>query len=197
MISLILAQVCDAIVLILAVIGARSQSKKITLFFAVFGNLILTLEYSLLGALTGAVIVFLNATRCFTFFMFTKHNKNKSLKVLIIFEVLNVVCGIIAWESIWSLLIILGTLFYTYGLWQENVLMLKYSTIAVTASWIIYNFVVMAYVGVLRSLAEFISALSAIIAIKTNAKNAKKAENLNQITSVNSEEKIEQIYNDY
>ena len=166
MLTFILAQILDAIVLVLAVIGARCQSKHRTLFFAVIGNLILTIEYSLLGALTGTVIVFLNATRCFTFFMFTEHSKKPSLAVLLIFEVLNIVCGIIAWTSIWSLLIILGTLFYTYGLWQENVLIMKISTAVVASCWIIYNFVVLAYVCVLRYLAELTSAILAIIAIK-------------------------------
>lgn len=177
MFAFVFAQICDVVVIILAVLGARSQKKTTTLFYGIIGNLILTLEYTLLGALTGTAIVFLNGTRCFVFFMFAKYNKKPSIFVLLIFEVLNVVLGIIAWQSLWSLLVIVGTVLYTYGLWQNNIVVLKVLTAINTGLWAIYNFVVLAYVGVVRSVAECISAVSAVISIKKREKLQKMQKN--------------------
>ena len=125
----------------------------------VLANIVVAIQYFLLNALTGAIISILNTIRCLVFYFYKKKDMKPSLIVLIIFEVIAVISGIVSWQDMWSLIPIIVTVIYTYGLWQDNVKVIRITTGIVGAGWAIYNVVVKAFVGALQEIAQLISAI--------------------------------------
>ena len=68
----------------------------------------------------------------------------------------------------WSIIPIVVTIVYTYGLWQDDMKVIRITTAIAGFGWGIYNIVVMAYVGAIQSISQLISS---IIAIFRNDKN--------------------------
>lgn len=125
----------------------------------VLANIVVAIQYFLLNALTGAIISILNTIRCLVFYFYKKKDMKPSLIVLIIFEVIAIISGIVSWQDMWSLIPIIVTVIYTYGLWQDNVKVIRITTGIVGAGWAIYNVVVKAFVGALQEIAQLISAI--------------------------------------
>ena len=158
----ILAQICGLIALVLTVISVQFKTKEKIVMCSVLANIVVAIQYFLLSALTGAVISVINAIRCLIFYVYKKKNMKPSILVLIIFEIVAIISGIISWQNAWSLIPIIVTVIYTYGLWQDNVTIIRITTGIVGFGWAIYNLVVMAYVGALQETSQLISAIIAV-----------------------------------
>ena len=70
--------------------------------------------------------------------------------------------GIISWQNIWSILPIIATATYTYGLWQDNIFKIKCISLIIGVELLIYDIIVGAYVGCIQGVIQIISALIAI-----------------------------------
>lgn len=161
----ILAQVCGAIVLILTVISVQFKTKEKIVMCFIWANIFAAIQYFLLGAITGAIVSIINAIRCIVFYIYKKKDMKPSITVLLIFEIIAVISGIISWQNMWSLIPIIVTVIYTYGLWQDNIKIVRITTAIAGFGWAIYNIVVKAYIGVLQSISQLISS---IISLYTN-----------------------------
>lgn len=139
----------------------------------VWANVVITLQYFLLGAYTGAVISILNAIRDIVYFLFKKNNLKPSILVLLIFEIVAIISGIMSWQNIWSIIPIIATIIYTYGLWQDNVKILRITTVIIGYGWTVYDIVVKAYVAALQVTAQGTSALIALIINNRKSHNSK------------------------
>ena len=168
----ILAQICGGIVLILTVISVHFKTKEKIVMCSVLANAVATAQFFLLGALTGAVISIINTIRCLVFYFFKKKDAKPSFIVLIIFEIVAVISGSISWQNMWSLIPILVTVIYTYGMWQDNIKIIRITTGLVGFGWAIYDIVVKAYVGALQETSQLVSAIVALCRNRNN--NIKK-----------------------
>lgn len=157
-----LAQICGVIALILTVINIQFKSKEKIVICNVWANAAVTIQYFLLGALTGAVISILNTIRDLVFYFFKKKDMKPSFIVLLIFEIIAIISGVISWQNNWSLIPIIVTIIYTYGLWQDNIKVIRISTVIIGFGWAVYDIVVRAYVGALQVASQGISAVIAL-----------------------------------
>lgn len=167
----ILAQICGLIALLITVINIQLKSKEKIVMFNVWANVAVAIQYFLLGAYTGAVISVLNAIRDVVYFLFKKKNFKPSVLVLLIFETVAMITGIISWQNIWSIIPIVVTIIYTYGLWQDNVKILRITTVIIGYGWTIYDIVVKAYVAALQVTAQGTSAFVALVINNRKRKN--------------------------
>lgn len=161
----ILAQVCGAIALILTVISVQFKTKEKIVMCFIWANIVTAIQYFLLGAITGAIVSIINAIRCIVFYFYKKKDIKPSIIVLIIFEIIAVISGIISWQDMWSLIPIIVTVIYTYGLWQDDIKIVRITTAIAGFGWAVYNIVVKAYIGALQEIAQLISS---IISLYTN-----------------------------
>lgn len=161
--SFILAQICGLIALILTVISVQFKTKEKIVVCFIFANIIVAIQFFLLNAITGAIISIINTIRCIIFYYYKKKNKKPSLTILIIFEIIAIISGIISWQDIWSILPIIVTVIYTYGLWQDNVTIIRITTGIAGLGWMIYDLIVMAYVGAIQEFSQLISSIIALI----------------------------------
>lgn len=142
----ILAQICGIIALILTVISVQFKTKEKIVMCSVFANIVVAIQFFLLNAVTGAIVSIINTIRCIIFYYYKKKNMKPSTIVLFVFEIIAIVSGIISWQNTWSIIPIIVTLVYTYGLWQDNVKVIRITTGVAGFGWTIYDIIVMAYV---------------------------------------------------
>lgn len=166
----ILAQICGIIALILTVIAVQFKTKEKIVMCSVFANIVVAIQFFLLNAITGAVVSIINTIRCIIFYYYKKKDMKPSIIILLIFEIIAVVSGIMSWQNIWSIIPIIVTVIYTYGLWQDNVKVIRIATGIAGFGWAIYDVIVMAYVGAVQEASQLISA---IIALFRNRKEIK------------------------
>ena len=157
------AQICGIIALILTVISVQFKTKEKIIMCFVFANLVASIQFFLLNAITGAVISIINTIRCMVFYYYKKKGKKPSLAILLLFEIVAIVSGIISWQNIWSIIPIVATVLYTYGLWQDDVKIIRITTAIVGLGWAIYDIIVMAYIGAIQESSQFVSAIIALI----------------------------------
>lgn len=166
----ILAQICGIIALILTVTAVQFKTKEKIVMCSVFANIVVAIQFFLLNAITGAVVSIINTIRCIIFYYYKKKDMKPSIIILLIFEIIAVVSGIMSWQNIWSIIPIIVTVIYTYGLWQDNVKVIRIATGIAGFGWAIYDIIVMAYVGAIQEASQLISA---IIALFRNRKDIK------------------------
>lgn len=159
----ILAQICGVIALIFTVASVQFKTKEKIVMCFVFANIAVAIQFFLLNAITGAIISIINTIRCIIFYYYKKKDKKPSLMILLIFEMVAVISGIISWQNIWSIIPIIVTVIYTYGLWQDDVKVIRITTAIVGLGWAIYDVIVMAYVGAIQEFSQFVSAIIALV----------------------------------
>ena len=162
-----IAQALGIISIILNIVLVQFKTKEKILIGMIISNLVAAMQFFLLNAITGGIISLINVIRCIVFYMFKKENKKPSILVLLIFEIIVFVSGIISWQNIWSILPIIATATYTYGIWQDDVLKIKYISAIIGFEWSIYDIIVRAYVSFVQGIIQIISAIVAIIRYKS------------------------------
>ena len=158
----ILAQICGLIVLVLTVISVHFKTKEQIVMCFTIANVFMAIQYFLLGALTGTIISILNAIRCVVFYFFKRKDMKPSFIILLIFEIMAVISGVISWQNMWSFIPIVVTVIYTYGLWQDNIKVIRIATGIAGFGWAVYNVAVRAYVGAIQQTTQFMSAMIAL-----------------------------------
>ena len=159
----ITAQIIGAIILVLTVVSIQQKTKERILIFQIVANLLDSAHWFLLAALTGGIIGLINTFRCVVFFYYKKKNKKPSLSILLIFIAIAIVSGLTSWQDYYSLLPIVATIIFTYGLWQDNVSITRICTALTAASWSIYGLVFQGFTRAIGSISEAASAVISII----------------------------------
>lgn len=159
----LLAQICGLIALILTVISVQFKTKEKIVMCFIFANIVVAIQFFLLNAITGGIISIINAIRCIIFYYYKKKDKKPSLAILILFEIIAIVSGMMSWQNIWSILPIMVTIIYTYGLWQDNVTIIRVTTGIAGLGWAIYDLIVMAYVGAIQEFSQLVSAIVSLV----------------------------------
>ncbi len=168
--SFYFAQLCGLAILICNVISVQFKTKDKVLICFVVANLFGIVQYFLLGAITAAIVYIISTIRCIVFYYYDKKKLKPSLLVLLIFEVIAIISGILSWQDAWSIIPVLVTVVFTYGLWQENITITRITSAFTGFGWVMYNIVVRAYVGALLDGALGVSSIVALIRNKSSNK---------------------------
>ena len=160
--KLIIAQIVGFIALAYTCVSFQQNKKTRVLVYQIIANFLYFLQYFFLDALSGACISFLGLIRYIVYYQYEKNNKKKSLFVLFIFSTISIIIGVFTYNGIISLLPPITALMYTYGTWQNNLKKFRIIAVIVPVCWFVYNFFVGAYVGMISTTIEFISAVIAI-----------------------------------
>lgn len=142
----------------------KNRTKILVInFVALLAN---ALSFLFLGGFSGVGMSIVAIIRNILF-LFDK-NKNNNLitktdivKLLIVY-LLSIICAIITYNGIFSLMIVLAIMLYTYSIWQKNTKVFKLLGIPVSIFYIIYNVYVKSILGVVF---EGLLMFSAIIGL--------------------------------
>ncbi len=147
-------------------ISVHFKTKEKMLFASVIANMAAVFQFLLLNAITGMVVSILNVIRCIVFYQYKKKDNKPSLLILIVFEIITVITGIVTWEGYFSLMPIVGTMIYTYGLWQDDVRVIIITSGIVGLCWLSYDMVAKALIDALQKASQTISSIIAFVRIK-------------------------------
>ncbi len=160
--TIIVAQIFAFIAFVAYTISLQFRKRSKVLKTQIFANAFYALEYLMLDAYAGVNNSLFGITRSLIFYVCNKKKRKCPPYVAAIFLTLVVIFGFVTYNGLVSTLPVIISIIFFLALYTED--MRLYRIVAAIASilWIIYNIVVKAYVGVLDSTIELISALISI-----------------------------------
>lgn len=159
----IIAQIFGFIALVFYIVSLQTDNKKKLLTFLIITNTFYSLQYLMLDAYSGLFICLVGMFRSIIFLKFEKEQKEVPMYVLLVVFGIILYSSFISYNDILSLIPISMGFIYSWATWQKNMKRFRIVCIINASSWLFYNFIVGAYVGVLSSIIEFIFAVISLI----------------------------------
>ncbi len=174
-ISYILSQIFIIINYVLLGLSYYCKNRKTVLvisFMAVIAN---GLSYVFLNAYSGLSMCILALVRNIIFLVDEKKNgksdkiTKKDVIILVALYAIAITSAIFTYEGFLSLLSVVGTMLYTYSVWQKKTIVYKFMGIPVGIAWIIYNVYIMSIFGIiLETVLLVCSTTGYILELKKN-----------------------------
>lgn len=168
-------------VIIMYTLNASSyhvHNRKAVLAINFIAVLAESIAYILLHAYTGLAMCIVALIRNAIFYIDEKKNgkseviSKKDIAILIILFVIMILSGIATYDGIFSLLSVMGTMLYSYSMWQKKVIVYKSLGIPVGILWVSYNIYIKSIFGVIfESILLVSSTIGYIIDIKQTKEN--------------------------
>ena len=171
----ILAQILSFIAMAINMAAVQLKTKKQILLTIVVSNFLFIISYILLGAFVGALTCGIVAIEIIINTIL-ESKENKTPKPLIIsYLIISILLGITTYTSLVDCLPILASVFFVFTLRQSKEKYVRLLIFGNLTSWIIYDFLVKAYLAGISDLFVISSTITAIIRydIKKDTKNMK------------------------
>ena len=176
----ILSQIFALAGMIFSLVAVQQRKKIQLLNYDVVGSACAMLHYVCLGAWSGVASKAISLIRNIIAGYGDAHQKKFSKKWLVLFAIIFVsfyiIGGIIAYESMFSLLPAIGAAIYTAVLYLGKVKAVRYASGLASIMWLIYNIHVFSIVGIIS---ESVFIVNDVVAIwryrKKRGKNQKKS----------------------
>lgn len=172
----IIAQGMTIIGSILLSITFFTKDKKLILILSCLSTVMYCINYLLLGAYTGMIMNLVAMFRVVWFYINEKLEKDNEYISLIVCSILIVVSGIITYASWADILVILAMVLYTYSVWQKSIAFYRWSGIACSIGWIIYNFLCSALFANITEAIMMVVKIVGIIKLYTHKHTDKQSE---------------------
>lgn len=157
-----LGQLFGIFALITLAYSFKENRKDKLLKFQIYSNSFCALQYLCLGkkAYTGVLLHFMCLVRNFIYYKYD--NKSVPLRWFIICASIMIIMSLVSYESVWSLLPMIGIVLNSYGLWQSRLPISRRCEAVAAILLVIYNIAVSAWGGVLANGFEFVMTVLAI-----------------------------------
>lgn len=162
----IIAQVMGAIALINLVLSYQQENKKKFLVCQTIANIFYALQYICLNALSGFISSIISTLRSIIFYFYQKNNKNIPIIYLFIFIIITISTLLFTYDNIFSVIPVFITSVYTYGTWQKSLKLTYLIGVMAGILWVVYSYMVGAWVGILAGIFELVSSIIGYIRIK-------------------------------
>ena len=166
------------------------EKKQILLCFLAYDILLIT-QYALIGRLTELIVCIIAAIKVITYFIFAIKKISPKLFVVLIFEALILLTGILTWQNWSSLVYMIAAMITTYASWQNSETILRVGYIIACSLYIINYLVIGTYMLILSEAVYIGSAVVGIILYDILKVQNKKANQTNQ--TVQNEQTNEEI----
>lgn len=135
------------------------KKKKQIIFMQIIANIFLSIHYWLLNAMSGSIICVFTVIR--NICLYDKKDKKTIIFYGIIFTMIFTFIGMIMYDGLVSLIPTVATIFATYVLLKDDVNDIRLGNVLVSIMWIIYNFFVGSYIGIINETILTISNIAA------------------------------------
>ncbi len=163
----IIGQCFGILAVVLGFISFQQKTQLGIIVFQCATGFAFTAHYFLIGAMTAVVLNFLSALVCIVFGVRNKRN-SKSKTETIICTLLIVVAGILSWDNIFSLLLIVGLAVNNISLSFSNPQHTRIAVFFKSPLCLSYNILVSSIGGVIFECAVLTSAIIGIIKNKSS-----------------------------
>ncbi len=138
----------------------KENRKEHILKYQIYSNSFCALQYLCVQAYTGLLLHFMCLVRNFIYYRYD--NKDIPIKWLYICVFFMIFMSILSYESIYSLLPMIGIVLNSWGLWQNNLKIQRLCEATAAFTVTVYSLIVLAYGGALANGFEFLMTLIAI-----------------------------------
>ena len=159
-IAQILFQIISAIIIVFAIF--QKEKWKMMLWYTI-NNIMCVLMYFVFGRTTTAILCVVAAVRTFIFMFYSLKKIKPNYIWLIIFESAFVLTTILTWQDALDLMPLFALLVAGFGSWQENDYVLRVSYIINELIYVIYKFIIGAYISMAVELISLICTLFSFI----------------------------------
>jgi len=147
----IIAQSFGVLAVIMTLASTQSKSKNGSMIFIALMDSFIIAQYALLGATTGVFVNAVGLLRVLAFYWFDKNEKKIPLWVFLSASAAICLTGAITYQKPIDILPTLGTLIFTYGLWQNSIKVLRVTQLITALATLGYNIDVSAYADCARA----------------------------------------------
>ena len=158
----IIIQAIGVLGIIASIIAFQTKNHNQILWFRTLNEFLFAVQYFLLGAYTGMAMNLVGCVRNIIFAKQVEKNK-KTIFSVIIFSVLFTVFGIMTWQGLKSLLIIVAKILSTVAYGNKNTTVVRLLILVTSTSWLIYNACVFSIAGVLCEVFTLVSLVVGVI----------------------------------
>ena len=159
----IVAQIFRLLSAVFGIMADRSSDTKKIYVFNGISNFLSSVQYYLLGAISGAVSSMAAILRNIIFY---KSGDKKPIVALIIYLVFICLLNIPTYDGLISLLPTLMVITYTIAIYNKDIVKIKYAIIVAMSLEIIYDIHYYAYVGLVVSIIDIIVVIISLIKYK-------------------------------
>ncbi len=154
-------------------VGSMLQKKKIGLILLLlFSDILVAVHYFCLGAITGSVVIFVDAAFLVASYILEKCKKEKYTIIAVVIAMIAIIIStIFTWAGPISLLPMFAILTYLVGMIFKNVVFVKVGAMVRNLLNVIYMVIITSYFG---AILEFCLMISAVIGIFINIKKKKE-----------------------
>jgi hypothetical protein len=163
----IFVQFLAILFLLLFAISYHAKTRKLMLSIQILGSLALIFHFILLHAWSGFAMQTVHLIAIVLFLFKEKRNILKSKFLLCFFFLTYFVFTIITWQGYFSIFAFLGISSGTFAKWQTKPNSIRMILIICGIFWIIYDFFVNSYGGIIS---ESLLLISAVISLIRNRK---------------------------
>lgn len=166
-------QVLGYAALILAIISFQKNTPKGMIVFQLLANILFTVHFFMLGAITGAALNMMSAVRSVIYYNSDK--KWAAHPVWIpVFSIIAIAIGLCSWNGWQSILPVLGTLFYTIGFKMKTAKLVRAISLPSSPCWMIYNALNHSYAGIITESYVIISIIVGMLRFDIRERNIEK-----------------------
>ena len=166
-ILLIIAQVIGFLVIAVDIVCMSQLTTKKVYLYNALGNALVTLQYLVLGAWTGALCSLIAVLRNI---VFSRYKNNIPLYILIIYIIIVLILNIPFANSIVDMIPIINIIIYAIALWTKKIMNIKMIGLVTCIDGVIYDYNKRAYVTIFREIIDGIIAIRCIYILIKNKK---------------------------
>jgi len=169
----IIGQIIGIFGVVLTFLSYQMKAKKTLLLLQLLGITLISIQYFMINALSGAVLNVVCLIRTLFFYFTEERIKNQKLKTYVfplLFAGLVCVFGALSWEGWYSILLLICLAINSFCIGACNPQNLRKSLLFTCTLALIYNVIVFSIGGMLNEIVSIISAIIGIIRYKTEKK---------------------------
>lgn len=144
-----ITQIIGLLGLLFIIISFQKDKKSFTLINHIFGSLSFVIHFILLNAWTGAAVNIVSAGRAYVFHIKESNKLLNKRIIMYLFILFFWIAGYLTWQSYLSLLPVISLTITSFALWSKKTKHMRLLFLAGRPTWIIYNFLVGSYAGLL------------------------------------------------
>lgn len=152
------AHICALIGFIFLIISTQVKEKNKILLFQSLFSFFFFLQYILLGVYSASILNLVSLVRNIVYYKNT--NKISTYSIIILTFLVGLICTICDMKNyifIISVIPLIINLLYAYSLSKNNIVLIKKVFLVCSIIWVIYDYFVKAYVGLICNSLEMLS----------------------------------------
>ena len=168
-----IVQIIGGIGILASLISFQCKKHNSILCFRTLNEAVFAIQYLMLGAYTGMAMNLIGCVRNIVFAKQLSKDK-KTVASTVVFAVVFFIFGILTWQGMKSILIIVAKVLSTVAYGNKNTTVVRTIIFITCTSWLIYNYCVFSVAGVICEAFTLISLLIGIIRLDIMPRLSKK-----------------------